>query len=1285
MVTTHTEDLAEAIAAAVRDGMEAADDLEERLTTAFSKTLERHKDLRAYASEPRLSEEARDAAATFLENTDGLRRDTAALLERQKATLDEFNIVFFGRTGAGKSSLMEALSRGSGEAISPAGASDWTVDVRRVTWQACVLHDIPGINGWGRERPREELEEVARSAVEIADLVILTFDNQSQQAQEFNKVAAWVQSYGKPVVAVLNCRNPLWRLPPRVPSARNRKQLSRAVQQHATNIATELAKIGLRNVPVVALQTKRAVFACATEPYEGPDAKSFEAHRAEYGTDELYAWSNLGALERLLVNAVRDDAVAIRLGMLHGQLRGAIAAASKDWRTSERRASGVAEDLERTIETVLGIVGAAAAADPLPSRARSPRDRKTAAAARRTAKRLRELEGLRDGDFAIPREADLARFMRHRLAAELGPERERTMDRAMRATDRALERRKRLSASELRKVVFDEAAIDSATSEVLVAVRGYLEERVGQAIADVEDDLKVRTRLEEDIDGTAGQVDRAFGRAFGAGALGGGALAALGGLALANSWNPLGWTAAGALIAALAGSVISGVFGWLSGRKRKAAEAKRQRERGRARRYIRAQVNETFEDLGQKLSRAAGEVAAEAGRAALERPVELAIALRRVEAAAGSALSVFSEVSDGLAPEGAAARALRAARTRTQKEAGVRRPAELWLGEDWLRIAGKVVEPTPLTWQPDDTMDTRLDAAWRRVGRAADVDSGKDWLVEFERVLATEPATHRLRRRLRAVAKADRPRIAVCGDYSAGKTSFLRRLLAEAGKPLPNSLRTAGGPTTATADEYEWLGVTLVDTPGLQSGNAAHDAEAERAVLGSAALIYLFNPNLVVGQSLFLERTLKGSEDALLPAMSGRTLFVISRSDELGIDPEDDPDGYRTLCDGKRAELARAFSSIGVTISADDVFCIASNPYGLAADDDPSPSPETFARTARWDGVAQLVSTFGHHQDAIADSGVDTAILEMGAAGLRTAARELEEERAETDRQHRELGRVRRELGRAARRGATIEADARHRLRTMISDHVDGLWADTLQSTGPEREALVEQLQSWWDDEGLKGEIEEWGNRLATDLQSWAEDSEEALSRRVNTPAFKVAFPNLRAAGLGFLRPARRSRARKVASTGQTAAGALGKNKAVVLDVFHRFGYKFKPWGATKAATRFAKVGAVLGVVSFTWDALTFVRAEVADRRSAERLEAAQSELRTMVEDAVVVLADGTARQPGPCAVLLMAVRDLEEYADALGTRARELRRTERSLIDRIDRVEMLARKAWAELEKAES
>ena len=123
-----------------------------------------------------------------------------------------FNIAFFGRTGAGKSTLLSALGRLSGELVSD-GRSDFTTEVQPLDWHGCRLYDTPGINGWGRTRSQPDLEESAREAVEIADVVLLCFDSQSQQASEFRKVAEWVRADRKPAIAVLNMRNTMWRHP----------------------------------------------------------------------------------------------------------------------------------------------------------------------------------------------------------------------------------------------------------------------------------------------------------------------------------------------------------------------------------------------------------------------------------------------------------------------------------------------------------------------------------------------------------------------------------------------------------------------------------------------------------------------------------------------------------------------------------------------------------------------------------------------------------------------------------------------------------------------------------------------------------------------------------------------------------------------------------------------------------------------------------------------------------------------------------------------------------------
>jgi predicted GTPase len=1277
-MTTPTSQLGTAIEDAVVVGKEAADELSACLGVAFAEVTQGHEELRRFARQRALSPESRAVAHRLIDTSEQLRTDVDELLARQRDNLESFNIAFFGRTGAGKSSLMEALAGGTGEAISPAGASDWTVEVRKVKWMSCVLHDIPGINGWGRDRPREELEATARAAVEVADLVVLAFDNQSQQAQEFAKVAAWVRAYGKPVVAVLNCRNALWRLPPRVPAGRSRRQLSKAVQQHVTNITAELSKIGLDAVPVVALQTKRAVFARARD-YCGPDPDTLEEHRRLYGVDNLERWSNLPALEQLLAAALEHDAPAIRLGMLNGQLRGALDAAMADWQATHDHAVGVAEDLERTIQTMLDIVGRVAEPSDEAARSRVRKALGVAAGtnAARGEKRLAELEALRGGAFLVPRESDVSRLMRHRLKAELGPLREESLNRAMGALDRALQRRQLLASDELQAVAIDEPAIDAATAGIVEEIAAYLSERVGRAVADVQDDLRARAAFAQDVDGAAGQGDRTFGRALGVGALGGSAMAALGGLAIANSWNPLGWAAGTAVIVTLVGSAVSAAFGWLSGKKRQQAETKRQQARSRARAYVRKQINNTFDDLEEKIAKVCGELTAEAARGALEQPVEMAIALRRVGKAAGAAVATFSGLRDTLPAETAAADAIRAARERVQRRSHSKRPNDLWLGEDWITDAGEVVEIAPLGIQPDPTVQDRFDAAWQRISRPAPPNSGKRWLIAAEDALAADTDARAVLHAARSLADLDRARIAVCGDYSAGKTSFLRRLLAEDYRPIPDSLRTGGAATTARADSHGWLGVTLVDTPGLQSGNDLHDREAERATLSAGALIYLFNPNLVVGSAAFLQLALVGDPEGLRASKARSTIFVINRADELGVDPEDDPDGYRRLCENKRAELARALASRGVEVSVDDVFCLAANPYGLVDDDATGVSPETYARTRAWDGVAELIAGFRRSRAEFAEGGIDAGVLELGAAGLRLLVQDLRGHREALDAQRRQMDRLRRELRSAARNGKAIEAEARVRLHRILGDHVDALWAEVLEASGARRTALVKRLERWWEDDSLQAEVEEWAADFGRDVTQWAITSEDALERRLNAPAFRSAFPDLEAANLGFLRPRGGAEVRAVAGGAGKATRALG-DKTVVLEVFHRFGHKFKPWGATKLAARFAKVGVVLGVASATWDAWAFVRAELADRQSSQRMEAIQDELRAGVRSAVDLLVDGDERHPGPCRTIRDAITLIEEYADETRARKRALKQEDAELDARMTSIDAVALDAWS-------
>ena len=345
-------DLDAAVAGAVVEGLGVVDRLAEKVTAVLDRCVKAGSD----AGSDHGDRPGSDVIAAYTTLLTEKKAEAESRFTRQRTRLETFNLVLFGRTGAGKSSLIEALSSGNGEPISQA-ESDWTTDVRDVHWRSSRLVDTPGIGGWGRTVSRAELEARAEAAVADADVVILCFDTQSQQAGEFSKIAQWVSRYGKPVVAVLNSRNPRWRHPTKVGHQSTRRDLSRTVHEHMGNIRDELGRVDLNDVPVVAIHSKRAAFARTSDPYAGPDADSRQKQRDEYGPERLLAWSNLPALELLLTEALAQHAAPLRLGMLHEQARGLLTDTEAAVRTEHDEAAVFAEQLERGIADVLGLVG----------------------------------------------------------------------------------------------------------------------------------------------------------------------------------------------------------------------------------------------------------------------------------------------------------------------------------------------------------------------------------------------------------------------------------------------------------------------------------------------------------------------------------------------------------------------------------------------------------------------------------------------------------------------------------------------------------------------------------------------------------------------------------------------------------------------------------------------------------------------------------------------------------------------------------------------------------------
>ncbi|MBM9507823.1 GTPase [Actinacidiphila acididurans] len=1230
---------------------------------------------------------------------DLVRQVTAGLQEvtdRRLGALDTFNVVLFGRTGAGKSSLREALTQGHGTSISPHGAADWTTEVTPGEWQGCRVIDTPGIAGWGRTMARSELEERAREALVIADVVILCFDSQNQQAAEFAKVADWIAAYGKPVVAVLNNRSPVWRRPTRVRNEAVRRHLSRAVAEHAQNIHDELARVGLHDVPIVALNTKSAVFARVTLPYEGPDADTLPVLRAEAGsTGVLLDWSNLPALEGLMGAALGKDAVGLRLGTLVRQIEGACLRADDDLRIHvEEPALRLAEQAEIGIERMLTVLGAPesafaetspdgipddiADASPDGSRGGSPKASPKASpegdAGRKLLAALAELERLRGGRFEAPPVGEIGRYADHLIRAALAPQREAAQRRADTVVDQAMAHGEVVGPEAFAAQVFDTPAIEFALKIALEAVVAQLQRRVSLVVEDVGADLRAVATERAQVQGNAGRFLRGVSIATGVGGVAAGAgTGVMAGLIIFNAWNPVGWTAGGILlVGAIAGMIGRGISKW----SRRRARHRKEEALAQARADARRAVTDTFE---RARTATVAQVNALVRRGMSERvgvAVVQAVELRGLAEGVAHCRSLIRETAEGLPAAGDPAQVLREAARERESATGLpgqAAAAHLWLGESWCTedgIAAGAGRHRTVTAEPFEQPEF---LAWVR--QAADgpfaepaPGAGRDWLLDAQDRLREDAAAAEALAQLDELAADGRPRVLVCGDYNTGKSSFIRRLLLDAGEEPPQSLAVAAAPKTAKAEPYTWKGVTLVDSPGFQSGRDAHTEAARLAVPDAAAVIYLFSPNLVMGERADLAFVLDGDPDAHRPAKFDRTMVILNRTDQIGPDPFDAPREFRRLCGRKRVELAQALNATAGPLREGEavperVLCVSGDPYGFHGGD-----REHFDPYRHWDGMAAFYEAFAVLRRRLFVNGLDVSLLHGGLARFGALVRDARAgEQAARERAD-QLGRLRADVADRLREGLALREARAERLAVLVGDFLDREVARALRTTDPEeRKALAERLEEWTQNEDLRGVVTQWREESAREIEAWRRATARALRRRLESKAFDRAFPDAdTAVDLRFLsgHPGRERRKKAAKGTGGVgAAVAKAADAKVIAKVFTWLNRTPNPAALARGAVVLSRLGVGLQMVGTAVDLVGLIRDERESRELVRARRAAITDLHKAGTQWGRLVADGTDETPGllaeladECAQLAGRIEEIDKRAEAYERETAELR-----------------------------
>lgn len=126
-----------------------------------------------------------------------------ANLEKQKRSLECFNVMLFGRTMAGKSTIREAITRGDGQTIGK-GAQRTTRDVKEYEWNNLRIIDTPGFGAYNGQ----EDTNIAREILEQSDVVLFMLNSDSIQESTFIELE-YVYKLNKPLIFVLNMKKDL--------------------------------------------------------------------------------------------------------------------------------------------------------------------------------------------------------------------------------------------------------------------------------------------------------------------------------------------------------------------------------------------------------------------------------------------------------------------------------------------------------------------------------------------------------------------------------------------------------------------------------------------------------------------------------------------------------------------------------------------------------------------------------------------------------------------------------------------------------------------------------------------------------------------------------------------------------------------------------------------------------------------------------------------------------------------------------------------------------------------
>ena len=218
-------------------------------------------------------------------------------LQSLKTKMGDFTIVLYGRTMAGKSTLMEILRHGDGSSIGK-GAQRTTLDVRAYHWNGLKIFDVPGTCSFGGAQD----DRLAFEAAKDADLALFLLTDDAPQPYEAQRLGE-LKKLGKPILGIVNVKQVL---SPDSSSAKRKldiRQLQKKIndKQRLQEIVRQFKEFSLgkgydfADIPFVYSHLQSAFFS------------------QRENSSELYELSNFEAVENFILDKVRQDGKFIRI------------------------------------------------------------------------------------------------------------------------------------------------------------------------------------------------------------------------------------------------------------------------------------------------------------------------------------------------------------------------------------------------------------------------------------------------------------------------------------------------------------------------------------------------------------------------------------------------------------------------------------------------------------------------------------------------------------------------------------------------------------------------------------------------------------------------------------------------------------------------------------------------------------------------------------------------------------------------------------------------------------